>query len=116
MLPLLLIALVSSTSALATPGQAEVRAAPLAAPLARHGSYHSGYHGSSGLSSLGTSLLTTIITAFIAGLFGAAVSGLIGRSLPVEEREREEGQARVLAVLQDREMVARLARLGRKIF
>merc|ERR1719209_981020 len=115
MLPLLLIALVSSTSALATPGQAEVRAAPLAG----HGSYHSGYHGSSGLSSLGTSLLTTIITAFIAGLFGAAVSGLIGRSLPVEEmeeREREEGQARVLAVLQDREMVARLARLGRKIF
>ena len=34
-----------------------------------------------------------------------AVSGLIGRSLPVEEREereREEVQARVLALLQDR--------------
>jgi len=116
MLALFLIAFVSSTSALVSKGPAEVRAP--AVPLLRGGSYH-GSHGSSGLSSGGNSLITTIITAFIAGLFGAGVAGLLGRSLPVEEveeREREEVQARVLALLQDRELVAKLARLGRKMF
>merc|ERR1712236_119675 len=98
-----------------------------------HGGHHGGYHGGHGVSTGGSSILSTLIplalgailaglvaaggTALLSTLFTTIVSvvagRLLGRSLLLDDQaESEDFQARLLAKLNDRQLLGNLGNFG----